>query len=65
MVTKKVKDGAVQPDTVTGLIADGCLCEDDAELRSLTVALLEDEQLDAIECESAEAVTRAAFSIKY
>src|SRR6476620_2024804 len=29
--------------------------EDDAELRSLTVALLEDEQLNIIECESAEA----------
>src|SRR3981189_584415 len=28
--------------------------EDDAELRSLTAALLEDEQLDTIECESAE-----------
>ena len=31
------------------------IVEDDAELRSLTVALLEDEQLDTIECESAEA----------
>ncbi len=31
------------------------LVEDAAELRSLTVALLEDEQLDTIECESAEA----------
>jgi DNA-binding NtrC family response regulator len=29
--------------------------EDDAELRSLTAALLEEEQLDTIECESAEA----------
>jgi DNA-binding NtrC family response regulator len=29
--------------------------EDDAELRHLTAALLEDEQMDAIECESAEA----------
>jgi DNA-binding NtrC family response regulator len=29
--------------------------EDDAELRSLTAALLEEEQLDPIECESAEA----------
>ena len=29
--------------------------EDDAELRSLTVALLEEGQLDIIECESAEA----------
>jgi DNA-binding NtrC family response regulator len=31
------------------------IVEDDAELRSLTAALLEDEQLDTIECESAEA----------
>lgn len=31
------------------------IVEDDAELRSLTVALLEDEQLNTIECESAEA----------
>jgi len=31
------------------------IVEDDAELRSLTAALLEDEQLDRIECESAEA----------
>src|SRR4029077_4636428 len=31
------------------------IVEDDAELRSLTVALLENEQLDTIECESAEA----------
>src|ERR1700716_2692181 len=31
------------------------IVEDDAELRSLTVALLEDEQLDTIQCESAEA----------
>jgi CheY-like chemotaxis protein len=30
------------------------ILEDDAELRSLTAALLEDEQLDTIECESAE-----------
>ena len=29
--------------------------EDDADLRSLTAALLEEEQLDTIECESAEA----------
>jgi CheY-like chemotaxis protein len=29
--------------------------EDDAELRRLTVALLEDEELDTIGCESAEA----------
>jgi DNA-binding NtrC family response regulator len=28
------------------------IVEDDAELRSLTAALLEDEQLDTIECES-------------
>ena len=27
------------------------IVEDDAELRSLTAALLEDEQLDTIECE--------------
>ena len=31
------------------------IVEDDAELRSLTAALLEDQQLDTIECESAEA----------
>jgi DNA-binding NtrC family response regulator len=31
------------------------IVEDDAELRSLTAALLEDKQLDTIECESAEA----------
>jgi CheY-like chemotaxis protein len=31
------------------------IVEDDAELRSLTAALLEDEQVDTIECESAEA----------
>jgi DNA-binding NtrC family response regulator len=31
------------------------IVEDDAALRSLTAALLEDEQLDTIECESAEA----------
>jgi DNA-binding NtrC family response regulator len=31
------------------------IVEDDADLRSLTAALLEDEQLDIIECESAEA----------
>jgi DNA-binding NtrC family response regulator len=31
------------------------IVEDDAKLRSLTAALLEDEQLDTIECESAEA----------
>jgi hypothetical protein len=30
------------------------IVEDDAELRNLTAALLEDEQLDIIECESAE-----------
>jgi DNA-binding NtrC family response regulator len=31
------------------------IVEDDAELRSLTAALLKDEELDTIECESAEA----------
>jgi DNA-binding NtrC family response regulator len=31
------------------------IVEDDAELRSLTAALLEDDQFDTIECESAEA----------
>ena len=31
------------------------IVEDDADVRRLTVALLEDEQLDTIECESAEA----------
>ena len=31
------------------------IVEDDAELRSLTAALFEDEQLEIIECESAEA----------
>jgi DNA-binding NtrC family response regulator len=31
------------------------IVEDDAELRSLTAALLEDEHLHTIECESAEA----------
>src|SRR5881296_4314559 len=31
------------------------IVEDDAELRSLTAALLEDEQIATIECESAEA----------
>jgi DNA-binding NtrC family response regulator len=31
------------------------IVEDDEELRRLTAALLEDEQLDTIECESAEA----------
>ena len=31
------------------------IVEDDAELRSLTATLLEEEQLDTIECESAEA----------
>ena len=29
------------------------IVEDDAELRSLTAALLQDEQMDTIECESA------------
>ena len=33
----------------------GLIVEDDVELRSLTVALFEDEQMDIIECESAEA----------
>ena len=31
------------------------IVEDDAELRGLTAALFEDEQVDTIECESAEA----------
>jgi DNA-binding NtrC family response regulator len=31
------------------------IVEDDAELRELTAALLEDEQLDTVQCESAEA----------
>ena len=31
------------------------IVEDEAELRSLTAALLEDEEIDTIECESAEA----------
>ena len=31
------------------------IVEDDAELRGLTAALLEDEEIDTIECESAEA----------
>jgi DNA-binding NtrC family response regulator len=31
------------------------IVEDDAELRRLTAALLEDKQVDIIECESAEA----------
>ncbi len=31
------------------------IVEDDAELRSLTAALLKDEEIDTIECESAEA----------
>jgi DNA-binding NtrC family response regulator len=31
------------------------IVEDDAELRDLITALLEDEQLDTVECESAEA----------
>jgi DNA-binding NtrC family response regulator len=31
------------------------IVEDDAELRSLTAALFEDEEMDTIECESAEA----------
>ncbi len=31
------------------------IVEDDSDLRSLTAALLEDEQVDVIQCESAEA----------
>ena len=31
------------------------IVEDDADIRSLTAALFEDEQMDTIECESAEA----------
>jgi len=31
------------------------IVEDDVELRSLTAALFEDEEVDTIECESAEA----------
>jgi CheY-like chemotaxis protein len=31
------------------------IVEDDAELRSLTAALFDDEEVDTIECESAEA----------
>ena len=31
------------------------IVEDDAELRHLTAALFEDEKLDTVECESAEA----------
>ena len=42
--------GTAQPKRHTVLIV-----EDDAELRRLMVTLIEDEQLDAIECESAEA----------
>ena len=42
--------GQAQPKRPTALIV-----EDDAELRRLTAALLEEEQLDTIECESAEA----------
>ena len=38
--------GQAQPKRRTALIV-----EDDAELRSLTAALLEEEQLDTIECE--------------
>jgi DNA-binding NtrC family response regulator len=34
---------------------DVLVVEDDAELRSLMAALFEDEQVDTIECESAEA----------
>jgi CheY-like chemotaxis protein len=39
-----------QPKRRTALVV-----EDDAELRSLTAALLEEEQLDTVECDSAEA----------
>jgi DNA-binding NtrC family response regulator len=39
-----------QPKRRTALIV-----EDDADLRSLMAALLEEEQLDTIQCESAEA----------
>jgi hypothetical protein len=42
--------GPAQPERQTVLIV-----EDDGELRRLMVTLLEDEHLDAIECESAEA----------
>ncbi len=42
--------GQAQPKRRTALVV-----EDDAELRSLTAALLQEEQLDTIECESAEA----------
>jgi DNA-binding NtrC family response regulator len=42
--------GQAQPKRRAVLIV-----EDDAELRSLTAALLQDERLDTIECESAEA----------
>ena len=42
--------GQAQPRRRTALIV-----EDDAEVRGLTAALLEEEQLDTIECESAEA----------
>jgi len=42
--------GQAQPKGRTALVV-----EDDAELRSLTAALLEEEQLDTIECASAEA----------
>jgi CheY-like chemotaxis protein len=42
--------GPAQPKRQTVLIV-----EDDGELRRLMVTLLEDEHLDAIECESAEA----------
>jgi two-component system, cell cycle response regulator CpdR len=42
--------GQAQPKRRAVLIV-----EDDAELRSLMAALFEDEQIDTIECESAEA----------
>ena len=37
------------------------IVEDDAELRNLTAALFEDEQLEIIECESAEAALLDPF----
>jgi CheY-like chemotaxis protein len=36
------------------------IVEDDAELRSLMAALFEDEQVETIECESAEAALACA-----
>jgi DNA-binding NtrC family response regulator len=37
------------------------IVEDDAELRSLMTALLQEEQLDSVECESAEAALAVVF----